>query len=98
MAYPGSPLYAQALAEGWHLPDNWGGYSQHAVDTQPLPTRYLTAEEVLRFRDEAFHTYYENDTYLRMVARTFGPAAVEGIQRMTAQRLQRRLYQQTAAC
>ena len=30
MAYPGSPLYEQALALGWALPEKWSGYSQHA--------------------------------------------------------------------
>ena len=41
MAYPGSPLYEQALRLGWRLPDTWSGYSQHAVDTLPLPTNHL---------------------------------------------------------
>ncbi len=40
MAYPGSPLYEQALGLGWALPEKWSGYSQHAVDTLPLPTRH----------------------------------------------------------
>ncbi|HEU4879314.1 MAG TPA: radical SAM protein, partial [Gemmatimonadaceae bacterium] len=30
MAYPGSPLYRQAIASGWRLPETWSGYSQHA--------------------------------------------------------------------
>ena len=25
MAYPGSPLYRDALTEGWALPEDWGG-------------------------------------------------------------------------
>src|SRR5262249_37990826 len=54
MAYPGSPLYHQALARGWRLPATWSGYSQHAVETLPLPTRHLPAGDVLRFRDDAF--------------------------------------------
>ena len=28
MAYPGSPLYGQALREGWTLPAEWSGYSR----------------------------------------------------------------------
>jgi anaerobic magnesium-protoporphyrin IX monomethyl ester cyclase len=98
MAYPGSPLYQQARLEGWPLPNCWGGYSQHAIDTQPLPTRYLAAEEVLRFRDEAFQKYFSSSGYLERIAQTFGPEAVEGIRRMTAHRLQRRLYQVASAC
>src|SRR6185503_4689019 len=66
MAYPGSPLYDQAIARGWQLPATWTGYSQHAVETLPLPTRHLSAAEVLRFRDAAFHRYFEHAPYLEM--------------------------------
>ena len=38
MAYPGSALYTQALQLGWPLPSSWSGYSQHSVDSLPLPT------------------------------------------------------------
>src|SRR5437879_9749776 len=43
MAYPGSALYAQAIRQGTPLPRAWTGYSQHARDCLPLPTRYVTA-------------------------------------------------------
>jgi radical SAM superfamily enzyme YgiQ (UPF0313 family) len=97
MAYPGSPLYAQALAEGWELPASWAGYSQHAFDTLPLPTRHVPAGEVLRFRDEAFQTYYTHPGYLEMIQRKFGPAAVEQIRRMTVHRLPRQHYEPALA-
>ena len=64
MAYPGSPLYDEAVRRGWRLPDTWSGYSQHAVDTLPLPTRHISAGEVLRFRDRAFDTYFTHEPYL----------------------------------
>ena len=89
MAYPGSPLYVQALEQGWALPPSWSGYSQHAVDTLPLPTRHLTAAEVLRFRDRAFDSYFRSPRYLEMVERTFGPATLEHIREMTAHTLVR---------
>src|SRR5262249_17354398 len=76
MAYPGSPLYREAVANGWALPKTWNGYSQHAVDSLPLPTKYLTSAQVLRFRDAAFQTYYTHPRYLEMVEETFGPATV----------------------
>jgi radical SAM superfamily enzyme YgiQ (UPF0313 family) len=97
MAYPGSPLYAQALAEGWELPASWAGYSQHAFDTLPLPTRHVSAGEVLRFRDEAFQTYYTHPAYLEMIERKFGPATAEEIRRMTAHRLPRQHYEPALA-
>jgi hypothetical protein len=70
MAYPGSPLHDEAVRNGWRLPNAWSGYSQHAVDTLPLPTRHVSAGEVLRFRDRAFDTYFRHEPYLRMVKRS----------------------------
>ena len=90
MAYPGSALYERAVAERWPLPESWGGYSQHSVDTLPLPTRHLSAGEVLRFRDEAFQTYFQSPDYLRAVERTFGAKVREEIRQMSAHRLERR--------
>jgi radical SAM superfamily enzyme YgiQ (UPF0313 family) len=89
MAYPGSPLYAQALAAGTPLPAHWSGYSQHAVDTLPLPTRHVAATEVLRFRDRAFQTYFSHPRYLSMVRRRFGEATVAHIREMTSHKLVR---------
>ncbi len=93
MAYPGSRLYQQALANGWELPASWSGYSQHSVDTTPLPTRRLNAAQVLAFRDAAFEHYYGGQRYLKMIECTFGAAVVDEIRSMTAHRLERRLYQ-----
>jgi radical SAM superfamily enzyme YgiQ (UPF0313 family) len=90
MAYPGSSLYERAQAEGWPLPRSWGGYSQHAADALPLPTRHLTAGEVLRFRDEAFHAYFSSPRYLARVEALFGPETVREIREMATHRLERR--------
>lgn len=89
MAYPGSALYETALKEGWQLPASWSGYSQHSVDSLPLPTRHLPASDVLRFRDHAFQAYFTSPAYLTMVERRFGAATVGHIQEMTAHRLVR---------
>jgi radical SAM superfamily enzyme YgiQ (UPF0313 family) len=91
MAYPGSPLYERALAEGWELPPDWSGYSQHSVDSLPLRTRHLSAGEVLRFRDDAFHAYFSSARYLDMVASRFGAPVAEEVREMTSHRLERRL-------
>ena len=90
MAYPGSPLYRQALRERWALPQTWTGYSQHAVETLPLPTKHLSAGEVLRFRDQAFNLHYSNPRYLDMVRQKFGEPTVQHIREMTAHKLERR--------
>lgn len=93
MAYPGSPLYAQAVRDGVPLPKEWTGYSQHSRDCLPLPTNHVTAAEVLHFRDEAFQRYYTNPRYLETAEMRFGATMVEHIRRMTERRLQRDLLQ-----
>jgi radical SAM superfamily enzyme YgiQ (UPF0313 family) len=90
MAYPGSQLYTDALRKGWRLPATWSGYSQHAVDTLPLPTKYLSAAEVLRFRDNAFQVYFKNPSYLDMISRKFGPETAAHIGDMASHKLERR--------
>ena len=90
MAYPGSPLYDEAIRRGWQLPDSWSGYSQHAVNTLPLPTRHLSAGEVLRFRDHAFNVYYSHAPYLELVRRKFGEDTLAHVRDMTAHRLERK--------
>jgi radical SAM superfamily enzyme YgiQ (UPF0313 family) len=89
MAYPGSTLYQQAVEAGWQLPHAWSGYSQHAVDTLPLPTRHVPAGDVLRFRDDAFHRYFENPRYLDLVRASFGDSTLAHITQMTSHRLER---------
>jgi radical SAM superfamily enzyme YgiQ (UPF0313 family) len=91
MAYPGSPLYIRAVRQGIPLPEKWTGYSQHSRDCLPLPTRQVSAREVLQFRDEAFQRYYTNPRYLEMIARRFGEPTVESIRQMTSYRLPRDL-------
>jgi radical SAM superfamily enzyme YgiQ (UPF0313 family) len=91
MAYPGSPLYELARREGWALPEKWTGYSQHSVDSLPLPTKRLPAAEVLRFRDQAFMAYFTDARYLEMVGRRFGAPTVEHIRQMTSVKLERQL-------
>lgn len=89
MAYPGSELYQTAMREGWALPETWSGYSQHAFDSLPLPTKYLSAAEVLRFRDDAFQTYYNHQPYLEMIHTKFGQATVDHITDMASHKLER---------
>jgi anaerobic magnesium-protoporphyrin IX monomethyl ester cyclase len=90
MAYPGSTLYERALAQGWSLPEGWSGYSQHSVDSLPLPTHHLSAAEVLRFRDEAFQTYFASPRYLSLVEAKFGADTVRQVREMASKRLERR--------
>jgi radical SAM superfamily enzyme YgiQ (UPF0313 family) len=83
MAYPGSALYRQAIGNGWPLPENWNGFSQHSYDTLPLPTNHLSPAEVLSFRDEAFIRYFSDKNYLDFVQRVFGEKTVSHLKEMT---------------
>jgi len=92
MAYPGSVLYEQASREGGGcLPETWDGFSQHSYETEPLPTRYVSAKEVLRFRDDAYSRYFDDPRYLRYMRDRFGQNVEDHIRRMTQTRLERRL-------
>lgn len=91
MAYPGSKLYDMAVENGWALPQSWSGYSQHSYDTQPLPTEKVSAAEVLRFRDTAFHKYFESPRYLDSVAQRFGWSTRKHVEEMSRTRLKRKL-------
>ena len=90
MAYPGSKLYDLALQNDWPLPENWTGYSQHSVDTLPLPTNHISGPEVLRFRDQAWKAYFSAQDYLDMVNHKFGPKTVRHIQEMASHTLERK--------
>ncbi|MBT3305732.1 MAG: radical SAM protein [Alphaproteobacteria bacterium] len=97
MAYPGSPLYNSAVAQGLALPDQWSGFSQHSYDCLPLPTEHLTAAEVLKFRDDAFHTYFSNTRYLDMMAQRFGWETRNHIEDMARHRLKRNILEEQDA-
>ena len=93
MAYPGSKLYDLAIENKWELPDSWIGYSQHSYETKPLPTEFISAKDVLRFRDEAFMTYFSAPSYLEMVKRKFGEETLRNIQEMTQIKIRRKLLE-----
>ena len=90
MAYPGSPLYEDAIKRGIKLPEKWYGYGQYSEETLPLPTKYLSAEEVLRFRDGAFKEYFSNPKYIEMVGGKFGSKVVKHIEEMLKHEIRRK--------
>jgi len=91
MALPGSPLYRQALAEGWPLPDSPAGYGFLSYDSQPLPTKHVSAADVLRFRDEAWQQYFTNPAFLELIQRKFGQTERSNIEEMTRIKLRRKM-------
>jgi radical SAM superfamily enzyme YgiQ (UPF0313 family) len=97
MAYPGSPLYRMALEQNWKLPETWSGYSQHSVDCLPLPTKYLSASDVLRFRDHSFDVYFSSPSYLSMASKKFGAETAEHIREMATHKLERKFARPMAS-
>jgi radical SAM superfamily enzyme YgiQ (UPF0313 family) len=91
MALPGSALYGRAIREGWALPDDYAGYAFLSYECQPLPTRHVSAAEVLRFRDRAWQKCFTHPAYLALVERRFGAAQRANVEAMAAVRLRRRL-------
>lgn len=94
MAYPGSPLYGIAKKEGWKLPATYAGYSQHSYETQPLPTKHLSAAQVLAFRDKAWMDYHTNPKFLDLLKKKFGQTAVDETLRSTKIKLKRRILEE----
>lgn len=94
-ALPGSPLYWTARQNGWKLPSSYGGYAFLSYDSEPLPTKHLTAAQVLKFRDEAWHKYFTNPAFLGMVEKTFGRQQRQNVEAMTRIKLRRKLLGDT---
>jgi radical SAM superfamily enzyme YgiQ (UPF0313 family) len=90
MAYPGSRLYDDVVAQGGRLPDSWSGFSQHAFDTLPLATEFVSAGEVLGFRDAAFNRYVTDPRYLAHVRTRFGPETERHLRSLADRPLRRR--------
>jgi anaerobic magnesium-protoporphyrin IX monomethyl ester cyclase len=96
MAYPGSQLYRDAMAEGLELPETWDDFSQHGYKCKPLSNRHASAKQILDFRDKAFMIYYTHEPYLNMLREKFGQDVVDHIQRMISIPLRRQLMEDAA--
>ena len=91
MAYPGSPLHLTARQNGWTLPDKYVGYSQHSYHTSNLPNEYLSASEILKFRDEAWMKYHTNPAYLDLLEKKYGLEAKNNVIETSKIKLKRKL-------
>jgi len=90
-ALPGSPLYFQAKKNNWELPNKYEEFAFLSYECKPLKTNYISAQEVLKFRDKAWHKYFENENYLKLVSRKFGHEAMTNVKEMSKIRLKRKL-------
>ena len=90
-ALPGSPLYVKAKAEGWRLPDTYQGYGFLSYEATPMATKFVSAADVVRFRDNAWQKYHENPSFLSLIEGRFGILAKEGIQELSQIKLKRKI-------
>ena len=97
MALPGSKLYKEAVTNDIPLPNGYEGFSFHGYETLPLPTKTLTAAEVLEFRDKAFEEYHSYPPFLEKVKNKFGQVAVDNINEMLTVKLKRRIIDEKSS-
>ncbi len=90
-ALPGSPLYYAARKNGWQLPDTFEGFAFLSYASAPLRTMHVSAAEVLKFRDDAWQTYFRNPSYLSRIEKKFGAVERSNIEEMSEIRLKRQL-------
>ena len=90
-ALPGSPMYYAALRNGWDLPNSPEGYAFLSYESQPLPTKHLSSAQVLKFRDDAWRTYFTHKPYLELVERKFGIQERKNVEDMASIHLKRML-------
>lgn len=96
-AYPGTPLYEKYVRSNIITePSNWAEYSLYGYDCKPCPTKYLTREEVLRWRDDKYIEYYKRKEYLSMMEKRFGAVTKDHVFAMAQQHLTRKLYEEPA--
>ena len=91
MAYPGSPLHNQAKILGIELPNTYTGYSQHSYDTLNLANKYLTAAEILAFRDMSWDKYHASGSYQKLMKDKFGDKALQELNATREIKLKRKL-------
>lgn len=91
MALPGSPLYFEAQKQNMKMPDSYAGYGFLSYDCQPMATKHVSAADVMRFRDRAFEKYFNNQPYLDLVQKKFGPNALDNITRLKGVKLKRKI-------
>lgn len=90
-ALPGSPMFFTAKKNNWKLPETFEGYAFLSYDSEPLPTKFLSSAEVLKFRDNAWNAYFTNTEYLNLVERKFGLQERKNIEDMAKIKLKRKI-------
>ena len=93
VALPGSPLYQQCIASGISLPkpSEYEKYAFLSYEHQPLPSKYCSPQQILKFRDDAWNKYFANPSYHDFVESRLGEQALDNVKGMASLSLKRRL-------
>ena len=89
MAYPGSALHSQFDKKD--LPKTNTGYSQHSFDCKPIPTKNLTSEQILEFRDNSFYSIYTDKEYRKFLESKFGRDSIVEMDKVLSIKLKRKI-------
>lgn len=90
-ALPGSPLYSDAKKNAIPLPESYEAFGFLSYECKPLPTKFLSSAEVLKFRDDAWIKYFTSTKYLKLVESKFGISQRENVESMTKHKLKRKI-------
>jgi len=63
-----------------------------SYDCKPLRTKTLTGQEVLKFRDEAWHKYFSREPFLKLVETKFGEDSRRNVEKMSKIKLKRKIF------
>ncbi len=91
MALPGSPLYMYAKNNRWDLPQRFEEFAFLSYDCKPLRTKVLNSEDVLKFRDNAWHQYFSHEPFLNLVETKFGLSSRLNLEEMSKIKLKRKI-------
>jgi anaerobic magnesium-protoporphyrin IX monomethyl ester cyclase len=96
-AYPGTPFYEDYVGKKIiPVPKSWDEYGLYSYECKPLPTKHLSAAEVLKLRDELFIDYYSDDHILNNLRLKFGQKTVDHINQMLSLKIDRRIVEKLA--
>lgn len=91
IAYPNTILYNQLRALGINIDREPIELAQTSKYFKPLPTKYLSEKDVLRFRDRAFIEYFDRADYLNMINNKFGNHGLDIINNMLKIKIKRKI-------
>ena len=92
MALAGSELYKYALENDVELPKTYSTLLFYSENTHPLRTKFSTAAEIIKFRNEAFIEYHSSEEFKQVNLNKSGQESLNTINKILKYKLKRDLY------